>query len=909
MKILKRSCLIFFCCFCVFLSFGQKEFANWYFGNYAGLNFNTSETTFHLNGQTFLGNNPATISDSAGNLLFYFANGTIFNRNHEAMSNGEDIAGIPNQFGNLIIPKPNSPFIYYLIVSSWEPAEELLPKIYLSEIDMRLNGNLGGVTSLKNEVVYSGEISLKLTAVQHANDIDFWIVGHGLNNANFLSFRVTENGFNANPVISTIGSVHTFSDSDFSGIRGGIKVSHDAKQIGLIYLEDTDLDGENSNISILEVADFNDITGQAEGNVLRIGEDTFANLPNNTATGSAFNLEFSPNNNFVYVTCVNAFGDENGTLYPSALFQFDTRATNDTEFLFSAAKLFSSVDRMFNIQLGLDGKIYVCTSNQEEVLNDQNILMSLGVIENPNAFGLASSYRHLSVPLSDDQLDVRLAGVGLPQDIRQFFYLKINEESLCGGQARRFELETSNEILSVLWDFGDGNTSTDLNPEHSFAPGNYTVLVTATYENSVIQRTLVVDIADNLEIPDAFNYCDDISNDNSVTISIEELEARTLSSGDCGAVTFHLSEQEAQNNTNPLTNNFETSNNPEVVYLRLEQQISPFAVTITPITINVDAFPAIDTQTFSFCKNEEEALNFNPNLISSSFSGNSDCAQISYHLSMLDANAGINQLNSNFEIPEGETVVFIRVEDISTNQFYTESIILNAKPRPKLELEDFYYICPNQDVFIDAGMGYDNYLWSTGEISSTISISEPGVYEVEVSNNTVDGFCTDTQTFNVGLSAQPDVVEITVNDLSNNNNIEISANGIGDYEYSLDGIIFQDAPVFNNLLKSEYTVYVRDKNGCGTVTQDVFLLIQPEFFTPNQDGVNDYWQVKSAFSEPNLKIEIFNRFGKLISSFDGNSLGWDGTFNNLSLPTNDYWFKIFRPSNGRTYSGHFTLKR
>jgi hypothetical protein len=45
------------------------------------------------------------------------------------------------------------------------------------------------------------------------------------------------------------------------------------------------------------------------------------------------------------------------------------------------------------------------------------------------------------------------------------------------------------------------------------------------------------------------------------------------------------------------------------------------------------------------------------------------------------------------------------------------------------------------------------------------------------------------------------------------------------------------------IFSGAYTVYVRDKNGCGIVTDKVYLLMYPKFFTPNGDGYNDTWSI------------------------------------------------------------------
>jgi hypothetical protein len=71
--------------------------------------------------------------------------------------------------------------------------------------------------------------------------------------------------------------------------------------------------------------------------------------------------------------------------------------------------------------------------------------------------------------------------------------------------------------------------------------------------------------------------------------------------------------------------------------------------------------------------------------------------------------------------------------------------------------------------------------------------------------------------------------------------ISIYVSGAGDYEYSIDGIHYQSNNQFQNLFSGAYTVYVRDKNGCGIVTDKVYLLMYPKFF--NGDGYNDTWSI------------------------------------------------------------------
>ena len=140
--------------------------------------------------------------------------------------------------------------------------------------------------------------------------------------------------------------------------------------------------------------------------------------------------------------------------------------------------------------------------------------------------------------------------------------------------------------------------------------------------------------------------------------------------------------------------------------------------------------------------------------------------------------------------------------------------------------------------------------------------------------------------------------------------MEILVSGDGDYEFSTDGINYQDSNIFNDVFPGIYTIYVRDKNDCG-ITEDLISVVgYPKFFTPNGDGVHDSWQLIGLNSEfqPNSTISIFNRYGNLVAAFDANSSGWDGTYNSTTLPEADYWFKTVL-EDGRIFKGHFALKR
>ncbi|MDN3667353.1 BspA family leucine-rich repeat surface protein [Algibacter miyuki] len=83
--------------------------------------------------------------------------------------------------------------------------------------------------------------------------------------------------------------------------------------------------------------------------------------------------------------------------------------------------------------------------------------------------------------------------------------------------------------------------------------------------------------------------------------------------------------------------------------------------------------------------------------------------------------------------------------------------------------------------------------------------------------------------------------------------------------------------------------------------------LPPKFFTPNNDGVNDYWVVPDPLSEIS-KVLIYNRYGKLLKEIKNISEGWEGNSNGAPVSSGGYWYLILY-KNGTTQNGHFSLVR
>jgi len=144
--------------------------------------------------------------------------------------------------------------------------------------------------------------------------------------------------------------------------------------------------------------------------------------------------------------------------------------------------------------------------------------------------------------------------------------------------------------------------------------------------------------------------------------------------------------------------------------------------------------------------------------------------------------------------------------------------------------------------------------------------------------------------------------------VTNGFNIEIITAESGDFSYSIDnGVTFQYGNIFYDLPGGIYNITVRDNFGCGLETITFLHLVIPKYFTPNNDGFNDFFEIRDIETLGNTQAYIFDRYGKLLKSFKNSRVVWDGTYLGNLMPTNDYWYKII--INGEVFTGHFTLKR
>lgn len=379
------------------------------------------------------------------------------------------------------------------------------------------------------------------------------------------------------------------------------------------------------------------------------------------------------------------------------------------------------------------------------------------------------------------------------------------------------------------------------------------------------------------------------------------------------------------------------------VWVTIENSNGCFSIGILDLMVSTTKIPDSFHRTFSVCddyldndKNDKDGIaTFNFDSVSDDFKlilpAPVSLYSIAYYKTESDALSEINEIRNtttyrNIGSPNQQKI-WIRIENTLDNSCYGlgEFITLQVLPTPDIETKDDQVICSNLSTFLvklnagikDSTVNNYAYIWKKddevllNETEATLDVNSEGMYSVEVIS--IAG-CSKIRNIKVSASNVASINKITTEDEndSTSGTIKVDATGPGSYEYSLDNpsSSFQNSNTFQNVAFGIHQVYVRDKNGCGTISKSIGVVGAPKFFTPNSDGYNDHWNVRglNTDSNKNAIIFIFDRYGKLLKQLHPSDIGWDGTFAGNLLPSDDYWYTT-KFENGTEAKGHFSLKR
>jgi len=487
-----------------------------------------------------------------------------------------------------------------------------------------------------------------------------------------------------------------------------------------------------------------------------------------------------------------------------------------------------------------------------------------------------------------------------------------------------------------------------LNPEGT--PFGYTLCEDGTTGTAAVELS---DIALNLY--DATFEADadpDTQADPTVLIPLLDEDPATNANQDLDIstylLTYYFSLADAQAGINPIPNGFAISDNT-TIWVSLSNSFGCTSDELGEILIQVEPRPSIDSTPLlvdDLCSDEQggdsvtiDLTQYNEQINPGSPAG----TQVNYYANMDDYLAGVSIATpSDYMTLSNPQTIVTEVINTATlcESASIKEITLEINMTPVVDITSFEgtVICfdsnpatevigGNYDpVIIDTGLDETTYdfVWTIDGVdqnnnSASFEVTQPGVVAVEVIDTTNAGMCSSSSEA-VFFENNPPEFEASIETISFDgaHTVLISnVTGSGDYEFSVDNgpwtpLGAEGTLTIDGLSGGDHEIIGRDQGGCGATLKVVSFIDYPAFFTPNEDGYNDRWNIQGISNQLDAKIYIFDRYGKLLKQLSPSSEGWDGTYNGNPMPSNDYWFRVEYTDTDdkrKEFKANFTLKR
>lgn len=377
--------------------------------------------------------------------------------------------------------------------------------------------------------------------------------------------------------------------------------------------------------------------------------------------------------------------------------------------------------------------------------------------------------------------------------------------------------------------------------------------------------------------------CDD-DLDGSITVNLSTITPNILQNPTYFTVRYYASLTDATAGNTTVLPNMWTYIAPTIIYIRVDSPDGCDAV-IEPVNFTFGGKVSLMTNAFhaSVCDNDLDGVKVvNLSDYITNFTTD-NLVTYSFHTSLNNAQNGINPLTNLLLSASGSSIYYIRFNKNGACP-ETAQLTLTVKTPKKSDLLHDQMICADQKITLDAGSGFDAYLWNTGATSSSISNVTIGNYWVDLTYNG----CVYRQEIHISAPPAP---TITLIEIGGSSAIIHVAEGTPPYEYSLDGINWQTSNNFINLPRGSYTVHVRDAYRCEIIKRKFFIINLINAITPNDDGYNDTIGYPDLQSQNDLVFRIFDRYGaEIFRGSPENNYTWNGRFSKKSVYTATYWY-------------------
>ncbi|MBE7670844.1 T9SS type B sorting domain-containing protein [Tenacibaculum piscium] len=272
----------------------------------------------------------------------------------------------------------------------------------------------------------------------------------------------------------------------------------------------------------------------------------------------------------------------------------------------------------------------------------------------------------------------------------------------------------------------------------------------------------------------------------------------------------------------------------------------------------------------------------------------------------------------------GVYLISVRGKDKGCSSVALPSVIKTGQPIDLQLTVDFEYTCESgniikaivDDLYKDAVsftlFNESGIAIATNTTGEFIDIEAGDGYSV-TATNTASG-CSESS-MDVFDIQDIRALEMTIDDTEKNKIIANVAFGLPPYNFTLDGIDYGTDNEFTLLQTKDYEIKVTDARGCEvtlTVTGEYITITVLNLFTPDGDGINDFWYPLEVEGYHKIKVYIYDRYARKIANYQGQNQGWDGTYDGKPLPAGDYWYTIYYSElsgEQKKIMGHFTLYR
>jgi gliding motility-associated-like protein len=196
----------------------------------------------------------------------------------------------------------------------------------------------------------------------------------------------------------------------------------------------------------------------------------------------------------------------------------------------------------------------------------------------------------------------------------------------------------------------------------------------------------------------------------------------------------------------------------------------------------------------------------------------------------------------------------------------------------------------------------------TDTLSFALTITEPtsGCYNIDT--------VTISPYPNVGIAVSPDTFVIA----GSSAQLETFGGPFVQYRWMPETGLSNSTianPVATPGESTRYWVYATNEYGCEEV-DSVFIEVIEDItvynvFSPNGDGINEYFEIEHADRFPEMLVEVYSRWGDLFFSTVGYDSGsrWDGTTRGKEAPVGTYYYVVVPYPGAKAITGHVTIIR